>query len=212
MKIRESHVHGKGEQEQSYSIFYKWCKQSRSANLLFRHCPGGWCLAAWQGFSKMKTLSSCLHLLLPWEHCLCAYSSISEHPLWPDTKPLLSVHQTHLYLGLVSSTLGALQATSQKTSNKKLMKMWCSAPSVAHLPFMFCLWMGRGLPLCPGVAKPVAPVLEVVRPCFAYQSLTWRYRTQFSAFQFLFFLSCLILHPCFYHLSIFFSDISFPSC
>lgn len=123
----------------------KWCKQLPSANLLFTHCPGVWCLAAWQGFSKTETLSSWLHLLLPWENCLCAYSSIAEHPLWPDTKPFPSVHWTHLYLGLVSSVLGALQATFQTTSNKKqLMKMWCSAPSVAHLPFMFCLWAGWG--------------------------------------------------------------------
>lgn len=115
----------------------KWCKQLPSANLLFTHCPRAWCLAAWQGFSETETLSSWLHLLLPWENCLCAYSSIAEHPLWPDTKPFPSVHWTHLYLGLVSSVLGALQATSQTTSNKKqLMKMWCSTPSVARLPFL----------------------------------------------------------------------------
>lgn len=136
MKIRESHLHGRTEREQSYCIFCKWWKQLPSANLLFRHCPGVWCMAAWQGFSRVKTLSSWLHLRSLWEHCLCGYSSLAERPLWPETKPLLMGDGTHLYLGLVSSR--------QPPDKKQLMKMWRSAPSVAHLPFMFCLWVGWG--------------------------------------------------------------------
>lgn len=55
---------------------------------------------------------------------------------------------------------------------KQLMERQCCAPSVAHLPFyvLFMIWMGRGL-LCPEDAKPVAPILEVVKECITHQSL-----------------------------------------
>lgn len=80
------------------------------------------------------------------------------------------------------------------------MKIWCSAPSVAHLPFIVSLvsWMERGLPLCPGDARPVAPLLEVVRQCFAHQSLTWRYCAQFLPFDFFFFLVMLNITSIFF--------------